>query len=242
MKKTPPAWHLLLAFVLTLAFLAGLIGWLQNVHIFTTNGMFKSILTEPWIHDPVNASLDHSNYLYYPLYGRLCAMLDFLGFMRGQAWRQFAYLNAFWASIGSVFVYAFTYRLTGSAAASAGATVFHLGSGFAQLEVLQSEVVDGVPVLLWCVGFNELCDEFKEKFGAGGVFSCTGESAAGPFNLRGATRFPHESLYAARLVQHQGQWYLIGFRNYEDGHFIGELCDPIPVTADPEHGLWPSLQ
>ena len=132
-KKTPPAWHLLLAFVLTLAFLAGLIGWLQNVHIFTTNGMFKSILTEPWIHDPVNASLDHSNYLYYPLYGRLCALLDFLGFMRGQAWRQFAYLNAFWASIGSVFVYAFAYRLSGSPAASAGATVFHAGTGFVLL-------------------------------------------------------------------------------------------------------------
>ena len=113
------------------------------------------------------------------------------------------------------------------------------GSGFAQLEVLQSEVVDGVPVLLWCVGYNELCEEFKEKFGAGGVFSCAGESVTGPFHIRAASRFPHDSLYAARLVQHEGAWFLIGFRNYEDGRFIGELCDPIPVTATPDGGLVP---
>lgn len=111
--------------------------------------------------------------------------------------------------------------------------------GFAQMEVLQSEVVDGVPVLLWCVGFNEIADDLKPKFGNGGVFSAVGETREGPFNIRGASRFPHESLYAARLVQHREDWFLIGFRNYEDGRFVGELCDPIPVTATLDNGLIP---
>ncbi|MEY5144689.1 MAG: hypothetical protein RL745_50 [Actinomycetota bacterium] len=111
--------------------------------------------------------------------------------------------------------------------------------GFAQMEVLQSEIVDGVPVLLWCVGFNEVADDLKASFGAGGVFSAVGKSIEGPFDIRGASRFPHDSLYAARLVQHQGTWFLIGFRNYENGQFIGELCDPIPVTATTDAGLIP---
>lgn len=111
--------------------------------------------------------------------------------------------------------------------------------GFAQMEVLQSEVVDGVPVLMWCVGFNELCEEFQAKFGAGGVFSAVGASTEGPFDIRQASRFPHDSLYAARLVQHDGQWFLMGFRNYENGLFIGELCDPIAVTATADRGLQP---
>ena len=126
-------WQLALVFVVSLAGLAGLIGWLQNVHIITANGMYKSIQVEPWISDPANAPLDPSNYHFFPLYGRLCALLDYLGILRGQAWRQLAYLNAFWASIGSVFVYAFAYRLSGSPAASAGATVFHAGTGFVLL-------------------------------------------------------------------------------------------------------------
>ena len=32
-------------------------------------------------------------------------------------------------------------------------------------------------------------------------------------------------------------WVLIGFVNHPDGEFVGELSDPIPVTADPVRGL-----
>src|SRR5690348_9334004 len=126
-------WQLPIVFSLSLVFLAGLIGWLDNVHIVTTNGMYKSIQAEPWIHAPSQAALDASNYLYFPLYGRLCALLDFFGVLRGQAWRQLAYINAFWASLGSVMVFAFAVRLTGNAIAAVAATVFHLGTGFVLL-------------------------------------------------------------------------------------------------------------
>ena len=75
-------WQLALVFVVSLAGLAGLIGWLQNVHIVTANGMFKSIQAEPWMRDFAHARLDPSNYLYFPLYGALANLLDALGIDR----------------------------------------------------------------------------------------------------------------------------------------------------------------
>lgn len=136
-------------FALSLIGLSWLIGWLQNVHIGTSNGMYKSIQAGPWIHDFGRAQLDASNYLFFPLYGRLCAVLDLLGILRGQAWKQFAYLNAFWASIGSVFVYAFVHRLTANALAAAAATVFHLGLGFVLLlSVISEDIMPGYVVIL----------------------------------------------------------------------------------------------
>jgi beta-fructofuranosidase len=62
---------------------------------------------------------------------------------------------------------------------------------------------------------------------------------SGPFDVAAASRFPHDSLYAARLVRHDDGWQVIGFRNIEDGEFVGELTDPIPVTSRPGRGLMP---
>jgi len=113
-------------------------------------------------------------------------------------------------------------------------------SGFGQLEVFQVEQVDGKAVLLWCCGPDEISAASKEKFGGkGGVFSVVGESALGPFDPRNAVRFDHESIYAARIVEHQGAWYMLGFRNEENGEFIGELTDPIPVKLE-GNGLVPA--
>ena len=119
MRTTTPAWQLLLACALSLLALCGLIAWLQNVHIITANGMYKSIQAEPWIAAPGLARLDPSNYLYFPLYGALCRFLDWIGIERGVPWRQFAWLNAFFASIATTIVYAFVHRLTASAAVRA---------------------------------------------------------------------------------------------------------------------------
>jgi beta-fructofuranosidase len=113
-------------------------------------------------------------------------------------------------------------------------------SGFGQLEVFQVEEVDGKAVLLWCCGPDELSAESKEKFGdQGGMFSVLGESKLGPFDPRNAVRFDHPSIYAARIVKHEGSWYMIGFRNEENGQFIGELTDPIPVKLE-GNGLVPA--
>lgn len=147
--RTTPAWQLLLAFALSLSTLCLLIGWLQNVHIISSNGMYKSIQAEPWIADPSAARLDPSNYLFFPLYGISARLLDALGILRGVPWKQFAYLNAFWASIGTVVVYTFAHRLTGSALVAALASAFHLGCGFVLLlSVISEDIMPGYVFVL----------------------------------------------------------------------------------------------
>lgn len=149
LRRLSVGWQAAFVFLLSLVALSGLIGWLQNVHIFTSNGMYKSIQAEPWIADPAHARLDPSNYLYFPLYGALCRLLDGLGILRGVAWKQLAYLNAFWASLGVACVYGFVHRLTASWLAAALAAVFHLGTGFVLLlSVINEDIMPGyVPVL-----------------------------------------------------------------------------------------------
>ena len=147
-SRAPPA-QLLLVFAISLLVLCGLIAWLQNVHIITSNGMYKSIQAEPWIADPAHARLDPSNYLYFPLYGALARVLDALGILRGLPWKQFAYLNALWASLSIVFVYAFVHRMTASAWAAALAACFHFGCGFfLLLAVISEDIMPGYTLVL----------------------------------------------------------------------------------------------
>jgi hypothetical protein len=149
MKAPALGWQLLLTFVLSLAVLTGLIGWLQNVNIITGNGLYKAMQAEPWIADFRNARLDYANYLFFPLYGALAHLLDLVDFERGVPYRQFAYLNAFFASLGCVFVYAFVHRLTGQVAVAILATLFHLGTGFFMLlGVIAEDIMPGYVLIL----------------------------------------------------------------------------------------------
>jgi hypothetical protein len=144
-----PVWQVLLVFGLSLLFLCSLISWLQNVHIITNNGMYKSIEAEPWIVDPAAARLDPSNYLYFPLYGVLVRGLDALGILKGVPWKQLAYLNALWASLATTVVYALLHRLTGSSRAAALAACFHLGCGFVLLlAVINEDIMPGYALVL----------------------------------------------------------------------------------------------
>ena len=64
-------------------------------------------------------------------------------------WRQFAWLNAFFASLATVIVYAFVHRLTGSARAAALAACFHLGCGFVLLlSVISEDIMPGYTLVL----------------------------------------------------------------------------------------------
>src|SRR5262249_59688724 len=149
MKPRALGWPFALAFILALLFLCGLIGWLQNVHIITGNGMFKSVQAEDWIHGFRTARLDPSNYLYFPLYGALGKALDTLGILPGMAWRQFAYLNAIWASVCVAFVYLFALRLTGRPVVAALTALFHLGCGFVLLlAVINEDIMPAYTLLL----------------------------------------------------------------------------------------------
>jgi beta-fructofuranosidase len=112
--------------------------------------------------------------------------------------------------------------------------------GFGETEVFQYEVVDGVPIILFCCGPIWLSAERKAAGEVGGVYSIPVREDLQDINFEDATLFPDTTLYASRLVQDQdGGWNLIAFINFVDGEFVGELCDPIPVTADPILGLVP---
>ncbi len=76
-------------------------------------------------------------------------MLDALGILRGVPWKQFAYLNAFWASLAVVFVYAFVHRVTASAVAATLAACFHFGCGFfLLLAVISEDIMPGYTLVL----------------------------------------------------------------------------------------------
>lgn len=112
------------------------------------------------------------------------------------------------------------------------------GQGFGETEVFQFEVVDGVPIILFCCGPLWLSDERKAAGEIGGIYSLPVAADLSDVDFNRAVLFPETTLYASRLVQDtEGGWNLIAFINEVSGEFVGELCDPIPVTADPILGL-----
>ncbi len=112
------------------------------------------------------------------------------------------------------------------------------GQGFGETEVFQFEVVDGVPIILFCCGPLWLSEERLKAGEIGGIYSFAVAADLSDVDFNRAQLFPDTHLYASRLVQDSsGGWNLIAFINEVDGEFIGELCDPIPVTADPLRGL-----
>lgn len=112
------------------------------------------------------------------------------------------------------------------------------GQGFGETEVFQFEVVDGVPIILFCCGPLWLSKERLAAGERGGLYSFAVAADLSDVDFNRATLFPDTHLYASRLVQDRdGVWNLIAFINEVDGQFVGELCDPVPVTADPIRGL-----
>lgn len=105
--------------------------------------------------------------------------------------------------------------------------------GFGHLEVPQVYMVDDQPVLVFSC-WPAQTDHGKVAGAAGGVFVVPGETLLGPWAINAATPLNHPSLYAARLVRDplSGQWAVIGFRDVEDGRFIGAIVDPIPVVLE----------
>lgn len=103
-------------------------------------------------------------------------------------------------------------------------------SGFAQLEVIQTSVVDGRHVLLFSCGPAELGPARVAAYERGDVYLADAGGLLGPFDIGGARAVGPAGLYAARIVLDHGSPRLIGFTSDRDGRFIGELSDPLPVT------------
>lgn len=114
----------------TTAALIGLMTWLDNRHISTGNGLWKAGQVTQWKVDFDNAPLDPSNYLYFPLLGTLCRLLDVLGIQVGETWRQMATINTIFGGIAAGIVYWLVRHLTGSRDIAFVAVLFHLGCAF----------------------------------------------------------------------------------------------------------------
>jgi beta-fructofuranosidase len=111
-------------------------------------------------------------------------------------------------------------------------------TGFGQLEVLQYEVVDGVPIVIFSCGPNELSSERQAQHGnKAALFSIPCDNIFENIPVEKAQLFEVSDLYSWRLVNDATLgWCVIAF-TFVNGAFEGDLCDPIPVTASPELGL-----
>ncbi|MFY1697429.1 family 43 glycosylhydrolase [Solwaraspora sp. WMMA2101] len=111
-------------------------------------------------------------------------------------------------------------------------------AGFGHLEVPQVVVMDGQPLMLFCT--NSVTAD-RGGPDAPLVWVAPGTSTTGPWDVAAAMPYAHPSLYAPRLLPDDaGGWQLIGFRDHEDGRFIGEITDPLPVRYVPGVGLVPT--
>jgi hypothetical protein len=100
--------------------------WFDNAQgNLTGNGVFKTAELRPWIADPATAPLYPSNYLFYPVYGALCRLLDGLGIFAGDPRRQLTILNAASAALGLCVVWRLALALGAGRAVALTTAVFH---------------------------------------------------------------------------------------------------------------------
>ena len=102
--------------------------------------------------------------------------------------------------------------------------------GFGQLEVLQAEVVDGRPVILFsCLAEHATPARQGDR---GGVWAVNPDSVLGPVDIDAAYRLTDDSRYVGRLMRTRArEWVMFAFRSRDDqGRFPGGITDPIPVA------------
>lgn len=110
------------------------------------------------------------------------------------------------------------------------------GQGFGQLEVMQVEVIDGVPTLLFSCLAREMSPA-RAGAGTGGVWAARGDTVLGPFNVAGARQLTGDDLYSGRVVRdRQGRWVFVAFENIgAGGGFVGVIGDPVPIAWEGDH-------
>jgi beta-fructofuranosidase len=109
------------------------------------------------------------------------------------------------------------------------------GTGFGQLEVLQTREIDGRWVLVFTCHPQEMTPERAAAAGGCCTWSVPCDGPLGPFDIAAARPFTADpTLFAAPVVQRRdGGWVILGFHNLEDqGGEEFEICDPIPVGLD----------
>lgn len=106
-------------------------------------------------------------------------------------------------------------------------------AGFGHQEVHRVAIVDGQPLLMFSCWPDHMDAARRSRWSCGGVWIAPGDSLLGPWDMDHAVALDHPSLYAAQFIQdHTGGWSVLGFRDTEDGAFIGEIMDPLPIERD----------
>src|SRR5712691_10685389 len=132
------------------ALLIAIVLWFDNAQGgLTGNGVSKSLEPRPWVVDPANAPLYPANYLYYPLVGALCRLLDFLGVFAGDPRRQITIINAVSGGLCLAVVYLLIRRVTGDRLVALLAALFHRASSFVMfLAIINEDIMPSYTVLL----------------------------------------------------------------------------------------------
>ena len=87
---------------------------LQNVHITTTNGMWKSMDLQSFIDNPGWQSIDASNALLFPMHALFAWIFDQLGIFESLRWRQMAVTNGIFGAFGAGLCFFFALKWTQS--------------------------------------------------------------------------------------------------------------------------------
>ena len=104
--------------------------------------------------------------------------------------------------------------------------------GFGQLEVTQTEVIDGRPVLVFSCIMRDASEAVRAAHPRGAIWVVPTDSLLGPFDIERAQRLTDDDLYVGRFLRRRddGQWLFFAFRQFDaDGGFVGGVTDPRPV-------------
>lgn len=106
------------------------------------------------------------------------------------------------------------------------------GDGFGQLEVMQTAVLDGQPLLLFSCMSGDM-GESRARESTGGIWAAPAESVLGPFDLAHAQQLTDRDRYVGRLVRRldSDEWAFLCFHHdAADGDFVGEIADPLRAS------------
>jgi hypothetical protein len=106
--------------------------------------------------------------------------------------------------------------------------------GFGQLEVLQAEVVDGRPVLLFSCLAEHASGDRRATGTTGGIWAAPAGGLLGPFDIAAAEPVTDDRFYSGRLIRRRsdGRCVLLAFHHRGEAGFIGAISDPMPVAWD----------
>jgi len=108
------------------------------------------------------------------------------------------------------------------------------GQGFGQLEVTQTTVIDGQPLLLFSCLRGDLA-EARRSTTTGGVWAAVAPSPLGPYDIAGAQLLTDSSLYVGRVIHERstGRAQFLAFLHDDaDGGFVGSISDPTAISWD----------